>query len=210
MRFDVEQARIGRGLVTSVAAGASTEFLEHTEMDKVAPYLDTVNLMSYDYYESSSSAITGHHAPLHASPLDPKGVSAEASVKAYLAAKVPAGKLVLGVPFYGHAWSDVGSTAHGLFQPGRPSTLDASYQNIVNVLLQTGYVRYWDATACAPYLYHAADRTFVSYEDEESVGLKARFVREHGLRGIMFWEYHGDDHERLLKSIDASLHGGPA
>jgi len=32
----------------------------------VQHYVDTVNLMAYDYYEPDSDSITGNHAPLYA------------------------------------------------------------------------------------------------------------------------------------------------
>jgi len=48
-------------------------------------------------------------------------------------------------------------------------------------------VRYWDDTSKAPFLYNAEKRIFISYEDEQSIGLKGRYVKERGLAGIMFW-----------------------
>jgi chitinase len=203
-RFDGEEKRLGRRLFTSVATGASTSFLEHTAMSNVARYVDTVNLMSYDYYEPTDDRVTGHHAPLHTNPADPKAISAEASVKAYLAAGVPKNKLVLGVPFYGHAWSDVGGAANGLYQPGKAAHVDANYRSIP-ALLAAGYVRYWDPVSSAPFLYNSATRTFVSYEDTESVKLKAEYVVREKLRGVMFWEYHGDDRGALLGAIWTGL-----
>jgi len=45
----------------------------------------------------------------------------------------------------------------------------------------------------------------VSYEDPESLGVKCSYVKEHGLGGVMFWSYFNDNHEELLKAIDAGL-----
>src|ERR1700722_4770409 len=78
-RFNHLEKDLHRRLYLTIATGASTEFLEHTEMDKVAKYVDTVNLMAYDYYEPDSDAITGHHAPLYTNPADPKKVSDDKS-----------------------------------------------------------------------------------------------------------------------------------
>ena len=205
VRFDREAKRSQRPLLISIAAGAAPDYLEHTNAAAVARYVDTINLMSYDYYEPSSSSITGHHAPLYANPLDPRGLSADASVRAYLAAGVPAKKIVLGVPFYGHAWSDAGATNHGLFQPAKAASVDSSYNNIVSALLTNGFTRYWDEAASAPYLYNAGTHTFISYEDPESVALKAKYVLQHHLGGIMFWEYHSDSNGALLDAIDRAL-----
>ncbi len=56
-------------------------FLQHTEMGKVQKYVDTVNLMGYDYYEPGDEGTTGHNAPLFANPQDPKQVSEDRSVR---------------------------------------------------------------------------------------------------------------------------------
>lgn len=205
-RFDIEGKRLGRHLITSIAVGASAEFISHTEMSHIQRYLDSVNLMSYDYYESSTDATTGHHAPLYANPADPKHVSADASVKLFEQAGVPAHKLILGVPFYGRAWADVGGTDHGLYQPGKPANVWATYHDIVGTYLNTGFIRYWDSVATAPYLYNPATRMFVSYEDPQSIAAKCQYVLKQDLGGMMFWDYQSDtaDHA-LLNSIHRGL-----
>jgi chitinase len=211
VRFDREQKRLGRTLLLSVAAGASTEFIAHTEMGRVQRYLDTVNLMAYDYYEPGSEKISGNHAPLYTDSADPKRVSADRSVAEFERAGVPPRKIVLGVPFYGHVWGDVGPTDHGLFQPGVPvPNAFANYGNIVTNMLQQGFTRYWDAAASVPYLYSEQKRQFVSYEDTESLALKCAYVRRKGLAGVMFWEYMGDPTGALLNTINTAFYGNGA
>jgi chitinase len=48
---------------------------------------------------------------------------------------------------------------------------------------------------------------FVSYEDPESLKLKSQYVLEHGLGGIMFWEYSGDHNHELVNTIAEGLAG---
>jgi chitinase len=205
-QFDREEKKLHRQLFLTIATGSSSEFLEHTEMDQVQKYVDTVNLMAYDYYEPGSGFITGNHAPLFADPLDPKKISADRSVQQYEQAGVPAAKIVLGVPFYGHVWGQVPDNNHGLFQPGKPvPNAFAGYGNISASMLNNGFSRYWDAAASVPYLYSASQKIFVSYEDPESLALKCKYVIDHRLGGIMFWEYKSDPSGKLLDSIDASL-----
>ncbi|WP_254062234.1 glycoside hydrolase family 18 protein [Acidobacterium sp. S8] len=206
-RFNHEEKTLHHSLLLSVAAGASTEFLDHTEMGEVQKYLDSVNLMAYDYYEPDSDTTTGHHAPLYTNPSDPKKISADQSVREYEKAGVPPAKIVLGVPFYGHVWGQVQDVNHGLYQPGKPVTnAFASYGNITATMLNHGYERYWDAAASAPYLYSAGQKIFVSYEDPESLRLKSSYVLGHQLGGIMFWDYSGDPSGALLDTIDQGLH----
>jgi len=205
-RFDQEEKKLGHHLVTSIAAGASVEFIANTEMSEVQRYVDSVNLMSYDYYVQDVDAIAGHHAPLYTNPSDPKHVSADASVKIFEAAGVPSHKIVLGLPFYGRAWTDVNALNHGLYQPGKKASVSTTYRDIAQLLLKAGYIRYWDNAASASYLYNEKTKTFISYDDEESVKLKCEYVRNHNLGGIMFWDYSGDtDDHALLKTLHAGL-----
>ncbi len=212
-RLNKEEKQLHRRLFLTTAAGADSSFLEHTEMDRVQKYVDTVNLMAYDYYEPGSEATTGHHAPLFSNPADPKRISADRSVREFEQVGVPAEKIVLGVPFYGHVWGEVDETSHGLFQPGKavPNTF-AQYGNILTNMLGKGYTRYWDPVASAPYLYSPQERIFVSYEDTESLALKCKYVLDNNLKGMMFWDYEGDPTGALLDTIDTGLwknSGGP-
>lgn len=205
-RFDKLEKQLGRPLYITVATGSGDEFLSHTDMRDVANFVDTVNLMAYDYYEPESDAMTGHHAPLFANPSDPKKISGSDSVQAYEKAGVPASKIVLGVPFYAHKWGQVPALNHGLFQPGKqiPHN-DATFSTSPQEMLHNGFVRYWDPVADAPYLYNAAEQVFVSYDDPESLTLKCKYVLNHKLGGIMFWDYESDTTGALLDSVDQGL-----
>jgi chitinase len=209
-RFNDETGKTQKKLYLTIAAGASDDFLAHTEMAKVQRYLDTVNLMAYDYYEPDSDAIAGHHAPLYTNPADPKKVSADASVQAFEKAGVPPNKILLGLPFYGHVWGQVANSNHGLYQPGKqiPNAY-ASYQAItgsmLNQGLSQGYDRYWDSAASVPYLYNPEKQIFVSYEDPQSVVAKCNYVLSRKLGGVMFWDYESDPSGALLGAIHRSL-----
>jgi chitinase len=206
-QFDDEEKKLHRRLFLTIAAGSSSEFLEHTEMAEVQKYVDTVNLMAYDYYEPDSDATTGNHAPLFTDPSDPKKVSADRSVQEFEQAGVPAAKIVLGVPFYGHTWGQVSDQNHGLFQPGKPvPNAYANFSNISASMLNHGFTRYWDSAASVPYLYSPAQKIFVSYEDPDSLAPKCKYVLGHKLAGIMFWDYSSDPSGKLLDAIDTGLH----
>jgi chitinase len=206
LRLDKESAKKGRKLLLTFAAGAEDDFLAHTEMAEAQRYVDSINLMAYDYYEPGSGAITGHHAPLFTNPADPQKISADASVKAFERAGVPAQKLVLGVPFYGHIWGEVPEPNHGLYQPGKPiPNAYAPFSLIDSTMLDHGFTRYWDSISSVPYLYSPEKQVFVSYEDVESVSAKCRYVVAHKLGGMMFWSYSNDSEGKLLKAIDGEL-----
>jgi len=204
--FSAQEKKNHKRLYLTIAAGASDEFLAHTEMKKVQKYLDTVNLMAYDYVEPTAEGLTGHHAPLYANPIDARHNSIDESVRAFERAGVPAEKLLLGVPFYAHVWGEVPDKDHGLYQPGKvvPDS-DAPFSRTPSVMLTQGFVRYWDSASSAPYLYNAEKHMFVSYDDAQSMAAKCRYITEHKLAGIMFWEYSSDPTGTLLKAINQSL-----
>jgi chitinase len=205
-RFNRLEKELHRPLYLTIATGASQEFLDHTEMHKVQKYVDTVNLMAYDYYEPDSDAMTGHHAPLYTNPADPKKISDDRSVQEYESAGVPAAKIVLGVPFYGHEWGQVPATNHGLYQPGKQIPHGyAPYHDGPEAMMKNGFTRYWDSSASAPYLYNADKQIFVSYDDPESLALKCKYVLSHHLRGVMFWDYESDSSGVLLNAVNEGL-----
>jgi chitinase len=65
----------------------------------------------------------------------------------------------------------------------------------------------WDSQAQAPYLWNKDTRTFISYDDPQSLRLKCGYIREHGLGGAMFWEYYADRTGVLLATLFDALHG---
>jgi chitinase len=209
--LDKEGAAKGRKYLLTFAAGASSDFLEHTEMDVVQASVDYVNLMTYDFREAEGDSEAGHHSNLYTNPADSHRMSADRAVREFLAAGVPAAKLVLGVPFYGHAWADVQPVGEGLYQPGtRPrERVDTHYASLAALAQQPGWVRRWDALAQAPFLWNADRRLWIGYDDPESLRVKARYIREHGLAGAMFWEYNADPTGALLGTLSTELRGTP-
>ena len=131
--------RTGRRYLLTFAAGAFPRFIEHTELAQVAASIDWVNLMTYDFRVAAVDPVAGHHANLFDHPDDDKRRSGDAAVREFLAAGVPAAKLVLGVPFYGRGWMDVRADRNGLYQPGVP-LVDAK-----RIDLRDGWPPNWSA-----------------------------------------------------------------
>lgn len=203
-RFDREEARLGRPLVTSSATGATQIWLDHTDMREASKWLSTVNMMCYDWY-SNEAKTTGHDSPLHTVAADPKHISIDNAVRKNLAAGVPARKLVVGVPFYGRRWQGVTGANNGLWQPIAGGGEEMVFGDIEPLVNQQGFVRFWDATAAAPYLYNAGTNSFVTYNDAQAEAARTAYVKTHHLGGMMFWQYTGDPRNTLLDAIDAGF-----
>jgi chitinase len=50
-----------------------------------------------------------------------------------------------------------------------------------------------------PWLFNGS--TFISYDDEQSIGLKAQFIKNRALGGAMIWELSQDPDRILLTSL---------
>lgn len=193
-----------RYCTVTIAGGGDRYYTRCTNMREASEYLDYVQIMSYDL-RGGFSVQTGHHTNLYTNAADLQNASVDEGVKAYLEAGVPKEKIVIGVAFYSRKWSGVPDVDHGLIQmaatPGgfgpHYSLLEEEYIN------KNGYVRYWDDEAKAPFLYNGDE--FITYDDEESIAQKVKYVKENGLGGVMFWEYKCDRTHTLMKALAETM-----
>lgn len=185
--------------VLSTAAGAFKSFVDHNDIGAAAQYMDFVNLMTYDY---SGGKIASHHTALYASKAYTARNNADDAVKWFEAAGVPAGKLVMGIAFYGHSSilaPGKGVLGDSISKPARAG----GYTKIKDsILLIPGFKVIRDHHAKADYAFNNETRQFISYDDEWSVKKKCRYVKRNKLAGAMFWEYSNDPKSYLLDVIN--------
>ncbi|MDZ4766151.1 MAG: glycoside hydrolase family 18 protein [Chloroflexota bacterium] len=206
-QLDAQGAQDGRAYLLTIALGAGASAYEPLDWARIHPLLDWINVMTYDFAGGWSER-TGFNAPLYAAA---DGASADRTLQALLALDIPADKLVLGVPFYGHGWSGVGSENDGLDQPftslpeGTWAAGSFDYDDLTENYI-TDTTRHWDERAGVPWLYDAATGTMITYDDAESMALKADYIRQHNLGGVMFWELSADDDTNtLLTALHTTL-----
>jgi chitinase len=189
------------GSLLSIAVAESPQTLSGTDFAAIAPLVDEVGVMNYDY-AGPWSPTTGLLAPLF-SPDPQHPLSIESSIASYEAAGVPREKLLMGLPFYGYSWTDVTGANGGLFQSGRPIKEDRPYNHILRVAANSAIYR--DERSQAPWLFDG--RTFWTYEDPTSVRFKASYASHQHLGGVMIWELSGDTADaELLGVAYQSLH----
>ncbi len=218
--------KTGRPQTLTFASAGWKRYFDNIEMDKVMPYVDYTNIMTYDQV-SGNSIYTGHHTPLgavsydamegtpfgeHMDSLyqtgrlkDPNPRSAEKIVDFLIEMGVNPKKLVIGSAFYGRAWKGVPPENNGLYQLSGGIHIGWSGYSHIRKEFEpdSNFVRYWDEDAKAPYLYNARDSIMVSYDDTVSVRLKTEYTIDKGLGGIMFWQLGNDTKESgsLLDAI---------
>ena len=175
------KAALGEGKLVTMASSADEIYVD---FKNAGPYLDWVNIMTYDMGNPPY-----HNAGLYKSAKTKQ--SCEQAVALHYNAGVPYEKIVLGIPFYGH---------------GNGKEVE-SYVDY-NEIEYDGFTRCWDATAMVPYLTNASGEMVLSYDDETSVGIKAEYVKQKDLRGAMYWNIEADDKDwTLSKAIAGPLLG---
>ncbi|KAF6808826.1 glycosyl hydrolase family 18 [Colletotrichum sojae] len=195
----------GHHFLLTIASPAGPEHYRELNLKAVADIIDAFNLMAYDY-AGSWDAVSGHQANLYPNPSKRASTpfSTDAAVADYLAAGVPASKIVLGMPIYGRSFQQTAG-------PGLPfsGVGSGSWENGVwdyKALPRAGATELYDPVAVASYSYDAATRELISYDTPAVVRTKVSYLLGKGLGGSMFWEASGDKKDGgslLATSFDA-------
>lgn len=189
---------VGKPMLLTVAVGAGPARMADVDWAAVTPLLDIINLMSYDFF-GAWDATTNHNSPLTAPAQGDPTFNLDYAVNALINTyNVPANKITVGVAFYGRSSKTSGTP--GLHTPNNGSvdgstfSEDAGSPLYYNIMKNMNlFTQHWDATAQVPYLTgNGSLNTFVSYDNEQSIGLKAQFVVDNNLRGAIIWEITGD------------------
>ncbi|MFG2828131.1 glycoside hydrolase family 18 protein [Streptomyces sp. NPDC048434] len=165
-----------------------------------AQYVDWYNPMTYDYFGAwDAKGPTAPHSPLTSYSGIPKaGFNSTDTIGKLKGLGVPAGKLLLGIGFYGRGWSGVtqdapGGTATGA-APGKYEAGIDDYKVLKDRCPATGKV---GGTA-----YAKCGDQWWSYDTPETIGTKMAFKDAQGLGGTFFWELSGDTtNGELIKAI---------
>ncbi|MFB9058205.1 glycosyl hydrolase family 18 protein [Mariniflexile ostreae] len=199
-------------LITAAMAGDYKK-LEGFNWSKLANSMDYFNMMTYDFNGGWSNK-AGHNAPVY--PYD--GAEApdfnwQTLFNKMTAMGVPSNKINFGIPFYGRGVVTNGNAAlnaatvktNVTIQPDGPVSTAADYTNwpldvydgtpnyfFINQKTGagSGWTKQWDNQAKVPYM--TKGNFFLSYDDEESIGIKAQYIKDNNLAGTIVWTVFGD------------------
>jgi chitinase len=191
------------GLLLTAAIPAGAEDYTHYDLKAISRYFDYLSLMVYDLHWNVEKTTNLHSALFH-DPADKSRPPLDThygahAVMDFLKAGVPARKIVFGVPFYGKGWTGVADKNHGLYQPASgPSKQPSSYRDL-KALPATADAQF-NQTAATCTIWNQGE--FWSYDCPRAMRAKLRFIHQHHLGGVMFWEL-GDDtpDAELLKAL---------
>ena len=194
----------GRTPLFTVAAGFDRCFPDSTRMDLVQEWVDLVFVETFDM-RGPFQVLTGHHTNLYLPTGDIFSTGINISVENLFAAGVPKEKLVVGMSFHSQKWEGVPNRYNGFLQiAGTRGVRGPGYEELCRDYVgKNGFVRYWDTEGKAPYLFDG--KTFLSYEDEESVEHKCGYVTTQGLGGLFWREPERDMSPKLLAAAFRGL-----
>lgn len=182
--------------ILTVCAGASVGYsLSMQDYASLHPYVDRINLMTYDMAGPWEEA-TGHHTALLGEN------SAETAVKYLLDQGVPAGKIAIGSPLYSHGWKMNEGSQEVVGADAKPVD-DLTWHELLPLEKAAvpegtpGWHMGYDEQKKAGWLWNDDPASpdylaFYTYDSAASLQAKLDYINAHGLGGLIVWEVHGD------------------
>ncbi|KAL6428645.1 hypothetical protein ACFW04_007925 [Cataglyphis niger] len=214
-----------RGLILSAAVAAAEPSASLSyDIPKLSKYLDFINIMAYDLHGAWEKT-TGLNAPLYPRKGESGNelkLNVDACVQYWLKSGCAPEKLILGVGFYGRAFTLADKNQNGVGAPTRgagaagPYTREPGmlgYNEICEFVKQGGWTVVRDEEQRVPYAIKGDQ--WVGYDDVISLNEKMDYVNSLNLGGAMLWSIETDDFKGncgeaypLLKTLNVKLRGG--
>ena len=103
---------------------------------------------------------------------------------------MPRGKINLGAPLYGHAFTNTTGLGKPYIGIGAGSWEKGIYD--FKVLPLAGAKELYDQEAVATYSYDAQTEMLISYDTVSMALTKVEYIKKNRLGGMMWWEVSGD------------------
>lgn len=201
------RAAIGSDKLITAAFSANVSNLTGFDWPRLVQSMDYFNMMTYDF-EGGWSNNAGHNSNLYGG----NGLSWDVTLQHLLSQNVPAEKINMGTAFYGRGVITTGNANLGTttvktnttVQPDGPIFTAADFTNwgafdgtpfydYLKTEIENpanGWTTHWDDVAKVPYA--TKEEFFLSYDNEQSIELKAQYVNDNGLGGVIIWNVFGD------------------
>ncbi|ORY68595.1 glycoside hydrolase [Pseudomassariella vexata] len=180
----------------SAALPAARAVLQNIDIHQAAAYLDCINLMAYDFCGHWTHR-SGHHAQLYS--LNKDETSGSSGVAYLVGQGCPAKKIILGIPVYGRSFLGISGPGHrhkGV--GGEDGTFD--YNQLPRKGAKETVDKRIGAASCV-----GGDGGFVSYDNPDTVKMKASYCKQKGLGGLFYWTGPADSREKSRSLIAAGF-----
>lgn len=167
-------------------------------VDSIRKYLNWANVLAYDYYTPNWANFTAPFAALY----DPMmgNANTERGVGRWIEEGLPAANIVLGLPFYGYAWTLKNVKHYGVWAAATGPAISEdgaiSYKDIKEYMKRNGVeeVKYNSSYVMS---YCVVGSSWIGFDDAEVVKIKVDYVKQRRLLGYSVWSVSFDDNWEL-------------
>ncbi|BDC98723.1 glycosyl hydrolase family 18 protein [Persicobacter psychrovividus] len=200
---------IGPDKLITAAFAAQPAKIKDFEWSKLNNIMDYYNMMTYDFHGGWSN-IAGHNSPLYDYEGEEYGPGSWDHTFTYMRDElnIPPSKITMGLGFYGRGVITDGEAAlnkatvkvNKTVQPDGPVSTAGDFTNFGDfdatpfyqflLTKSSNWTEHWDDQAKVP--YRTNGNYFLSYDNEQSIGEKAKYVTDHQIGGVIVWQVFGD------------------
>ncbi|MGL4522432.1 MAG: glycosyl hydrolase family 18 protein [Bacilli bacterium] len=215
-KLDAAAKQDGKYYLVTAALSGSSWVLGGQGLGEYAKYLDYASVMSYDYHGGWNEFVE-NQANIYPDAADNETknmamptLNFDWSYR-YYRGVLPPEKILMGIPYYTRGWTNVQGGTNGLH--GTSKTPAIGNENIwgdtlngkevpaganplwhVKNLLKndTNYKRLWDDVGKVPFVWNEKNRSFLTFEDEQSITERAKYIANKNVGGAIIWVMNGD------------------
>jgi spore germination protein YaaH len=186
---------------------SASSFVKTTNLEdpsSLAPFVDTVIIMAYDYHYAGSY-VTGPVAPGEGAGIISEydtGTAVEEALNT-----IPADKLILGIPLYGYEWETIESASRSAVIAGSGQTISNSRAEDFLSGCATCSARFDPIDMEESIIYKDQETgTYhqIFYPDKMATEYKVKLAKDNSLGGMALWAL-GYEGKTILEPL-ASYH----
>ncbi|WP_250674822.1 glycosyl hydrolase family 18 protein [Paraclostridium ghonii] len=208
----------GKDYLLTAAVSASSWVLGGVDSNEYAKNLDFLSIMSYDYHGGWNEFVE-NQANIYPNPEDKETINMIMPVLGmdwsykYYRGVLPPEKILMGIPYYTRGWENVnggnGTGLHGTSKtPAKGKyNLWGDYDkngnqipaganplwHVLNLMEQDPNLKiHWDDVGKVPYIWQNNEKVFLTFENEQSIDERLKYIKERNLGGALIWVMDGD------------------
>ncbi|MGL5328168.1 MAG: glycosyl hydrolase family 18 protein [Peptostreptococcaceae bacterium] len=216
--LDEAAAKDNTEYLLTAAVSASSWVLGGVQSNEYAKELDFLSIMSYDYHGGWNEFVE-NQANIYPDPADRETMNMIMPVLGmdwsykYYRGVLPPEKILMGVPYYTRGWENVqggnGTGLHGSSKtpatgkyniwgdPDENGNIIPAGANplwhVLNLMEQDPNLKvHWDDVGKVPYIWQNNEKVFLTFENEQSIDERLKYIEEKNLGGALIWVMDGD------------------
>lgn len=187
----------------SITLPASLWYLQHFDIAEIQKHVDFMNMMTYDFHGTwdMGNKWVGPYLNAHTNLTE-----VDQGLDLLWRNDIDPSKVVLGLAFYGRAFTvaDASCTSPGCVYASGGERLTCSGEvsvalnsEIVDIMEKSGNKPTLDKEAVVQILKYGNNQ-WVSFDDEETLGMRVDFARKRCLGGVMVWAISHDTFDQTF------------